>query len=101
MKKPDSTVMVVFHYSLVSYYLAKRIILEHSSKQLSSVPNDVKLRIHAIHKQKTDDIMACYTAISSVKTTINKLQIMSTLHSIYQKNLYHDKQEITDELFYQ
>ena len=86
---------------MFNYYLSKVfVILEHNSKQLSSVPNDVKLIIRAINKQKTDYVMACYTEISS-ENTINKLQILSTVHSVYQQNLYHDKQDIIDELFYQ
>ena len=37
----------------MNYYLAKVFyILEHKPKWLSSVPNDVKLRIHVIDKQK-------------------------------------------------
>ena len=102
MKNINSTVVLVCQYRLVNYYLEKGfVILEHNYKQLSSVPNDVKLGIHAINKRKTDYIMSCYTAISSVKNTIKKLRIMSALHSVYQQNLYHDKQDMIDELFYQ
>ena len=43
--------------------------------------------------------MACYTAISSVASTIEKFHIMSNFHYVYQQNFYHDKQEITDEIF--
>ena len=61
MKKPNSTVILVCQYVLVNYYLAKVfVILEHKSKQWSSVPNDVKLIIHAINKQNTYYVMACY-----------------------------------------
>ena len=45
--------------------------------------------------------MACTTEISSVSNTINKLHIHYPLHYLYQQNLYHNKQENIDELFYQ
>ena len=45
--------------------------------------------------------MACYTSISSVANTIQKFQILYHLHYIYQQNLYHDKQEVVDKLFYE
>ena len=56
---------------------------EKDSKQLNSLPNDVKLRIHAIDQLETDFIMAKNTAISSVVNTINKFHIQSNLHFIY------------------
>ena len=57
-KKTVPTVILVCQSRLVNYYLAKGfVILEHNYKQLSSVPNDVKLIIHAIDKQKTDYVM--------------------------------------------
>ena len=69
----------------MNYYLLKGfVILEHKSKQLSSDPNDTKLIIHEINKQKTDHVMARYTAISSVANTINKLHLMYSFHYVYQ-----------------
>ena len=60
--KPNSTVILNFQYFLVNYYLAKGlIIIKHISKQLISVPNDVRLRIHAIDKQKKDYVMVYTT----------------------------------------
>ena len=56
------------------------VIIEHKSKQLNSVPNDVKLRIHAIDKQKTDFVMACTIAIYSVANNINKSHINPDLN---------------------
>ena len=53
MKKPNSTVTLVCRSCLANHNLEKGfVILEQNSKQLSSVTNDVKLRIHAIDKQK-------------------------------------------------
>ena len=45
--------------------------------------------------------MACFTKIFSVENTVNKLHIRSDLHSDYIHNVYHDKQDIINELFYQ
>ena len=45
--------------------------------------------------------MECTTAISSIENTIKRLHINSPLYFVYPKNLYHDKQEIMDELFHQ
>ena len=64
---------------------------------MSSVPNDVKLRIHAINKQKIYYVMACYTKISSVANTKNKFYILSNFHYVYQQKFYHDKQEIIEK----
>ena len=53
IKKSNSTVILVCRSCLVHLYLAKGfVILEHNYKQLSSVPNDVKLIICDINKQK-------------------------------------------------
>ena len=87
MKKTNSTVILVCQYRLVNYYLEKNnFIIEHKSKQLSSVTNDVKLRIHEVDKQETDYVMACTTEIYSLANTINILHIQSPLCFIYQKN---------------
>ena len=43
----------------------------------------------------------CTTEISSVSNIIKKFKIQSDLHSVYQKNFYHDEQDIMDELFHQ
>ena len=60
MKKPNSAGILVCRSRLVDYYSAKGlVILEHNSKQLISVTNDVKVIINAINKQKTDFVMAC------------------------------------------
>ena len=82
-KRPHSTVILVCWYRLVNCYLSKCfVIIEHNSKQLSIVPDDVKIRIHAIYKQKTDYVMACITAISSVASTKNKLYVQYTFYFI-------------------
>ena len=66
-EEKNSTVTLVCISHLVSYYLEKGfVIIYHNSKQLISVPNDVKLIIHAINKQKTDYVMSFYTEMSSV-----------------------------------
>ena len=45
--------------------------------------------------------MTCYTSIHSVVNTIYKLHTLSDFHCGYIHNLYHDKQDISDELFCQ
>ena len=70
-----------------------------NSKQLSSLPNDLKLRINAINQLETYVVIAKNTAISSVANTINKLHIQSDMHLIHKQNLYHDKQDEIDTLF--
>ena len=99
MKKPTLTVVLICRSRLVDYYLEKGFVInEHNSNQLSSVPNDAKLIVHAINEQKTDCVMACYTKISPIKNTIKKFQVIYTVHYVYQKILYHDEQDIIDEL---
>ena len=88
MKKPNSTVILKFRYCLLNNYLEKGFFtIEKDSNQLSSIRNEVKLRIHEIDKLETDFIMAKKTAISSVANTIKKLHIQSDLHLIYKKIL--------------
>ena len=100
-KNINSTVILACQSRFLNYYSARgSVILQKNSNQLSIFPNDVKLRIHSINKQKIDQVIACYTEISSLKNTIKKLQILSTLHSIYQKNFCHDKQDIIVEIFF-
>ena len=69
-------------------YLEKGfLIIEKDSKQLSILPNDVKLIIHVIDQIETDFIMAKKTAISSVADTIKKFYIKSNLRFFCQKDL--------------
>ena len=50
---------------------------------------------------KSDFVMDCYTSIPYVVKTINKLNIMSNVNFGYMHNFYHDKKDITDEMFCQ
>ena len=75
-------------------YLEKGFfIIENKSKQLSILPTDLKLRIHAINQLETYFVMAKNTAISSVENTINKFHIQHGLHFIYKQNFYNNKQK--------
>ena len=92
MEKPNSTDIFNFQSFLVDYYLSKGFfILEHNSNQLSSILNDLKLRIHEIDQLKIYFVMAKTTAISSVANTINKSHIQSDLYLIYRNKFYHGK----------
>ena len=100
MNNASSTAILVCHYWLVNYYLEKcLVIIEHNSKHFISNPNDVKLRIHAIVEQKTDHVMACYIAISSVANTLKKFHIQYNFFTVYKQNFYHNKQDKFDEIF--
>ena len=53
MKKINSTVILLCHTRLVEYYLEKGFVcLQHNSKHLSIVPNEVKQIIHSIEIHK-------------------------------------------------
>ena len=57
----------------MNYYLEKGfIILEHNSKNLTSVPNEAKQRIHDIDMHNSDYLIACYTEITSIEKIRNK-----------------------------
>ena len=58
----------------------------------------MKLRIHAIDKQK-NHVIAKTTEIYSVTNTTKKLHIQSDLHLVYKQNFYHDKEKEMYELF--
>ena len=80
-------------------YLAKALFIsENNSKQLSILPNDVKLIIHTIEQLETDFVMAKNIAIPSVENTINKLHIHTDLYFIYKQHFYYDKQDEMDEI---
>ena len=65
-------------------YLSKRLfIIESNYKQLSMLPNDVKLIIHAIEQLETYFVMYKNIEIYSVAKTIEKFHIQYDLHFIY------------------
>ena len=71
MKKPNSIVILNCRYLLVNNYLAKGLfITEKDSKQLSILPNDVKLIIFVINQLETDFVLAKKPAISSAANNI-------------------------------
>ena len=75
------------------------IIIANNSKQLISLPNDVKLRTHAIDQPEKDFLMTKNTEIYSVADTIQKLNLQPGFHLIYKQKFYHDKQREMDEIF--
>ena len=94
MQKLNSTVILNFRSCLVNKYLEKGFfIIASKYKQISSIPNDVKLIVHAINQLETYSVMAKNAEISSVANTINKFHIQSNLHLIYKQNLYHVNQD--------
>ena len=85
---------------MVNYYLEKNVIIKQKSKQLSNIPNYVKLIIHVIDR-KNRLFLPHTTEISSIVNTIKKLQSSVPFVFFCQQKLYHDKQDIMDEMFYQ
>ena len=70
MKKPNSTLILNCQSRMVKNYLAKLLcIIENDYKQLSMLPNDVKIRIHLIGQLEKYFSMAKNTAISSIANT--------------------------------
>ena len=99
MKKQNSNVILNCQYRLVNNYLAKGLfIIEKESKQLSILPNDAKLKIYVIDQLEIYFVMAKNIAISSVENT-KILHIQKNIHSLYQQDLYEDKQKEIDNLF--
>ena len=100
MEKSNSTVILNLRSRLVNHYLEKGfVIIKHNSKQLISLPNDAKLRIHAIDQLEAYFVMAKITEIYSVANTINILHTQSDFNLIYKKNFYHYKEREMDKCF--
>ena len=74
-------------------------MIEKDSKQLSMLPNDMKLMIHVIYQLETYFVIAKNTAISSVANTIKNLHFQSNLYLLYQQDFYKDKQKEIYDLF--
>ena len=70
-KDENLTVVLLCRTWFVGYQLEKWfIILEHNSKNLGSLPNEVKQIIHAIYIGGSDYVITCYKQIASVSNTI-------------------------------
>ena len=66
----------------MEYYLANEfVILDYSSKNLSSVPNEAKQWTRVIGMHDSDYVMDCYTPIPYIVNNINQFHILSDLHS--------------------
>ena len=82
---------------LIKNYLSKGLsIIEHNKNQLSLLPNDLKLRINLINQLDTDYVMVKNIAISAVANTIKKLHIHKSMHIIYKKYFYKNKEKEID-----
>ena len=82
-KKPNSTVILNYRTSTINNYLFKGFsIIEQNTKQLSFIPNDVKLIINMINQLDTDYVMVNNRAISAVTNTIKQLHIHKNMHII-------------------
>ena len=52
------------------------------------LPNDVKLRVNVIDQLEIDIVTAKNKEIYSIANTINKLNIQTNMHSLYQQDFY-------------
>ena len=76
IKKPNSTVIINCQSCLIKNYLSKGFfVIEHNTKQLSFIPNDVKLIINLIDQLKIDYVMVKNEAITALASTIKQLNI--------------------------
>ena len=86
MTKSNSTVILNCRSRLINNYLSKGFLfIEHCSKQLSLITNDVSLRINLADQLKTDYVMIKNEAISAVANTIKQLYIHKNIHMTYKK----------------
>ena len=80
-------------------YLEKGFFInEKESKQLTILPDDVKLRIRAVDQLETYFFMENNTEIFSVVNTIKIFHIQYYFHLIYKQNFYNEKQKEIDEI---
>ena len=85
---------------MVNNYLEKVFcIIKKDSKQLSMLPNDVKLINNVIYQLDTYFVMAKNKAIYSVSNTIKTLHIQTNMYLIYKQDFYKDKQQEIDNFF--
>ena len=85
---------------MINNYLSKVFsIIENNTKQLSLLPNAVKLRINLIDQLDTHYVMVKNKAISAVANTIKQLHIQKNMHIIYKQDLYKNKEKEIDYLF--
>ena len=100
VKKQNSTVILTCQCRLINNCLAKLFyIIEKGTKQLSLLPNDVKLRTNLNNQLDTDFVTTKNKAISAVANTNKQLHIQKDMHMIYKQDFYNDKQKEIDDLF--
>ena len=89
-----------FRTCLINNDLSKGFsIIEQNQKQLSLLPNSVKLRINLIDKLNTDYVMVKNIAIYAVSNTIKKLHIQKNMHMTYKQDFYKNKEKEIEDLF--
>ena len=88
MKKPNSTLILNCQTRMINNYLSKGFSVIKQKKQLSLLPNDVRLRINMINPLDTDYFMVKNKAIYAVANTIKTLHIQKNIYLIYKKRLF-------------
>ena len=76
MKKPNSRVILNRWSRRINTYLSKGFSnIEQNTKQLSLIPNEVKMRTNLVDQLKSDYFMVKNEAISAKSKTITELHI--------------------------
>ena len=100
MIKLDSTMISNCRSRLINKYLSKIFfIIEHGSKQLNLIPNDVRLKINLVDQLKTDYVMVKIEALSAISNTNKQLHIHKNMQMAYKQYFYKTKQCEIDDLF--
>ena len=87
-KEKNSTVILNCQSRLIKNYLPKGFhIIEQGTKQLSFLPNDVRLRIILNNQLDTDYVVVKNKAIPAVENTIKQLHIQKDMLMIYKLRL--------------
>ena len=100
MKKPNSAVILNYQTRLITKYLSKGLsIIEQNTKQLSLLPNSLKLKIDLIDQLDTDYAMVKNKAIYDVANTIKQLHIQKNMHITYKQDFFKNKENLMDDFF--
>ena len=84
MKKPNSAVILNCLTRLINNNLSKLLyIIEQDTKQLSLLPNYVRLKINLNNQLDTDYVMVKNKRISAVANTMKQLHIQKDMNMIY------------------
>ena len=85
---------------MFEYYFNKGfIIFNCDEKHLKRLPYQVKDRVGAEVTINSDNVMICYTTITSTSDTLKNLLVNSNYHSSYINQEFNDKKEDIINIF--